>query len=524
MLALLSNVTAETLAAAVSDATGEKVWAPLGYNTWAQELISAGFGGEGPEAVFLVLDGLRLFGDHLPDDMEEAEQILDSSLSVILNFKEKNPQAALFVSSLDIPQVKILPMVSCRIEQKAASYWRGQLECKGIPVLEIAELAADMGREKFYSSRVWYLGSVPYSMSGQKAVAGEICRALKAMRGSRAKCIALDLDGTLWGGVVGEDGTGGIELAMSKEGARFHDFQKRLLDLKNEGVLLAVVSKNNPEDALDAIRNHPDMVLREKDFVAVKANWDPKSLNLRNLARELNIGLDSFVFIDDNPVEREAVKIALPEVKVPDFPKDTSDLERFAVGLAGRYFPILRMTAEDRGKTEQYRTENKRESLRKSSATLEDYLASLEMKLTVREIQEEDVPRAAQLTQKTNQFNLTARRYTEGDIRRMMGSPDWRIWTGTLEDRFGDYGKVILAIAEIKGKVARIDEFLMSCRVMGRNVEADFLREIEGSLAKMGVEKVAGEYVPTQKNSVVGDFWAKHCYAPEADGRFTKSL
>lgn len=522
MLALLSNITIETLAEAVTKSTGEKTYTSPGYNTWFQDLLTADFDDPKPEAVFVILDGTQLLGDTMPSEWNDARKILDDALSVIVNFVLSHKETPLFVSSLDIPQRKILPYTSPRIELKAMSYWRETLETNNIPVIDIAELAADIGRDKFYSPRMWYLGSIPYSMPGEKAIAEEISHALNAIKGKRCKCIVLDLDNTLWGGVIGEDGIGGIELSTSKEGARFRDFQKRLKELKEEGIILAVVSKNNIEDALGGINNHPDMILREKDFVAIKANWDPKPLNIEELSKELNIGLDSFVFIDDNPVEREAVRIALPQVIVPEFPKDTANLEQFITAVSKQYFPTLRLTKEDAVKTEQYQTEHKRTELKKTALTLEDYLKSLEMKLTIREIEEADISRAAQLTQKTNQFNLTTRRYTESDIRKIKDSPDYRIWIGELEDKFGSYGKVILAIVRIKENKATIDTFLMSCRVMGRNVETDFLKHIETELEQSGVREITGEYLPTEKNSVVRDFW-KSCGYVEKDNLWLKS-
>ena len=254
------------------------------------------------------------------------------------------------------------------------------------------------------------------------------------------------------------------------------------------------------------------MVLRKNDFVAIKANWEPKPVNIEALSKELNLGLDSFVFIDDNPVEREAVKIALPQVIVPEFPKDTAALEKFAIEIGRKYFPTLKLTTEDAKKTEQYQMEHQRSELKKSALSLEEYLKSLEMKLTIREIEENDITRAAQLTQKTNQFNLTVRRYTESDIRKMKNSPDHIIWIGELEDKFGSYGKVILAIVKLEEKKAVIDTFLMSCRVMGRNVERDFLAYIEEELTRNGIKEIVGEYVPTQKNSVVNSFWKNRGY------------
>lgn len=515
MLALLSNITIESVAEGVKLKTNEDVYTSPGYNTWLQSLMTADFGENKPEAVFLILDGEQLLGDNFPADIEKGKEILEQYLNVIKNFNIAHQDIALFVSSLDIPQKKIQPFVSKHIEQEIVAYWRQFLEAAEIPMLEIAEIIADMGREKFYSSRMWYLGSIPYSMKGERAIISEIDRAWKALKGKKCKCIVLDLDNTLWGGVIGEDGVGGIELATSKEGARFRDFQRHLKELKDEGIILAVVSKNNREDALAGINEHPDMLLRENDFVAIKANWELKPVNIDNLAKELNLGLDSFVFIDDNPVEREAVKIALPQVNVPDFPQDTTELEKFATEISKTYFPSLRLTKEDTQKTEQYQTEHKRAELKNAALTLEDYLASLEMKLTIHEVKETDIARAAQMTQKTNQFNLTTKRYTEADIRHFVESNNYKIWIGELEDKFGSYGKVILAIAKLEKDKAYIDTFLMSCRVMGRNVEKDFLNYIETELKKSSATQIWTQYIPTAKNSVVKDFWKNMDYTEQ---------
>ena len=513
MIVLLSNTTVESLVIYLKKVTEEKIYTSSGYNTWAQELLSATFGRNTLDCVFLILDGTQLMGDAFPTDWPEAQATLDEALSVILGFASSHKDIPIFVSSLDIPSKKIQPYISTRIERKAETYWLNVLEENGIAVLDIKELASNIGRDKFYSPRMWYLGSIPYSMMGEKAIAEEISYALNALKGRRAKCIVLDLDNTIWGGVIGEDGISDIELSTTKEGSRYRDFQKRIKDIKEEGAILAVVSKNNMEDALDGINNHPDMILREKDFVAIKANWEPKSVNIGELAKELNIGLDSFVFIDDNPIEREAVKTALPQVIVPEFPKDTAYLEKFAIEIGKKYFPTLKLTKEDTQKTEQYQIEHKRSELKKEAPSIEEYLKSLEMKLTIREITEEDIPRAAQLTQKTNQFNLTARRYTESDIRRMKADENYRIWIGELEDKFGSYGKVILAIVRLEPEHrAIIDTLLMSCRVMGRNVETEFLEHVEQNLKEGGIREIIGEYVETPKNRVVKDFWSHQAY------------
>ena len=512
MLAMLSNITTDTLTLQVSKVLNEEIYTSSGYNTWVQELITAQFSGSKPEAVFLILYGRELIGDVTSSDWEDVKLTLDQFLGTIKTFSEDYKDIPLFVSSLDIQHDKILTLSAPRLESKIESYWRSGLEDMGVPVLEIAEIARNMGREKFYSKRMWYLGSIPFSMSGEKAIAEEISKAWNALKGNRKKCLVLDLDNTLWGGVIGEDGLQGIELSTTKEGSRFRDFQKRIKDLKDQGVLLAIVSKNNEEDAMEAIREHPDMVLREDDFVIIKANWEPKPVNIQNIAKELNIGLDSLVFIDDNPIERESVKSALPEVNVPDFPKDTSTLESFAIEISKRYFPVLKLTDEDLNKTNQYKVEQKRNEIKQKSISIEEYLESLEMKKTFSQIDESDVTRAAQLTQKTNQFNLTTRRYTESDIWNMLKSENHQVWIGELEDKFGSYGKVILAIVKLEENTAIIDTFLMSCRVMGRNIEKDFLSEIEKEMTLKGKTQIIAEYIPTPKNSVVKDFWGENDY------------
>lgn len=512
MLAILSNVTVASLIDSIYKKVDEEIYASSGYNTWVQELITAQFSGSKPDAVFLVLYGREWVGDVTIPDWKEVKLTLDQYLATIKTFSEDHKNIPLFVSSLDIQHDRILPLSTPRLEYKIESYWRSALEEIGVPILEIAEIARNIGRDKFYSKRMWYLGSIPFSMAGEKAIAEEISRAWNALKGNRKKCLVLDLDNTLWGGVIGEDGLQGIELSTTKEGSRFRDFQKRIKDLKDQGVLLTIVSKNNEEDALEAIREHPDMVLREDDFVIIKANWEPKAVNIQNIAEELNIGLDSLVFIDDNPIERESVKRAFPEMNVPDFPKDTSMLESFAIEISKKYFPVLKLTDEDLNKTNQYKVEQKRNEIKQKSISIEEYLESLEMKKTFRQIDESDVTRAAQLTQKTNQFNLTTRRYTESDIWNMMRSDDHQIWIGELEDKFGSYGKIILAILKLDEKTANIDTFLMSCRVMGRNIEKDFLSEIEKEMTLKGKNKIIGEYIPTPKNSVVKDFLIQNGY------------
>jgi FkbH-like protein len=261
------------------------------------------------------------------------------------------------------------------------------------------------------------------------------------------------------------------------------------------------------------------MFLREDDFVKFKADWNPKPANIEAIARELNIGLDSLVFIDDNPVEREAVRAVLPEVAVPDFPADSSDLPAFMAEVARTYFTAARVGGEDLEKTEMYRAESRREAERSAHLSLEDYLASLEMRLDLHRLQPDEIARASQLTQKTNQFNLTTKRYTEAEMAAVRGDARMRIWMAALSDRFGDYGRIALVIARLDpspSSGALIDSFLMSCRVMGRGVEDAILSGVERALAGEGVTAIRGEYRRTAKNEPVRDFWARMGYEPES--------
>ncbi len=513
-IALLSNITIESLASRYRSEAGDDLFVSRGYNTWMQELVapSSDLYAFAPAIVFVLLDGREL----LPDAWSESEAFsgLDSTLAALSAAIRAHTDISFVVSTLDIPRRSLAPLASPRIEEALQARWREGLDTEGIAVLDLSDIVATLGRTHCYSPKMWYLGGLRFSHTGEKAIIREMQRIRNAFAGSRKKLLALDLDNTLWGGVVGEDGVGGLDLAPTGTGARFYDFQKRIRELADMGVLLAIVSKNNPEDALDAIRNHPHMPLRESDFVAVKANWLPKPQNLKDLAETLNIGLDSFVFLDDSPIEREAVRASLPDVAVPDFPVDTSTLESFVAELSREYFLLPRATREDAEKTAMYRSEAKREDEKSRFDSLDSFLESLQMELTLRPLSESDIPRAAQLTQKTNQFNVTTKRYTEADLARMSRDPSCFIRIGSLTDRFGDFGQILLLIAHIDAPDATVDTFLMSCRAMGRSVEETALNVFENQLRDAGVERLFARYVPTPKNAPVADLWPRMGYEP----------
>ena len=319
----------------------------------------------------------------------------------------------------------------------------------------------------------------------------------------------LDLDNTLWRGIIGEDGIDGIKLGDEGIGRAYHDFQKLIKILKHKGILLSVCSKNNLADVREVFETNKFMELKESDFAAFKINWENKVKNIKDTAAELNLGIDSFVFIDDNPFEREMVKSELPQVTVPEFPKDPAELCRWFIDLSFKYFNSSTILSEDRARTEIYQADSRRKELQKSSVTLEDFYSSLNMNAIIRVNSRDSFKRIAQLTQKTNQFNLTTRRYTENETLDLMKNNDRMVLSLKLNDRFGSNGIVGVLIVKIKDDSSYIDTFLMSCRVIGRMVEDSFISYMAEILRAKGIINVIGEYIPTKKNSLVKDLYKR---------------
>jgi FkbH-like protein len=343
----------------------------------------------------------------------------------------------------------------------------------------------------------------------------------------KAKVIALDADNTLWGGIIGEDGMNGIALGPEYPGNAFVAFQRRLLEFQQRGFILVLCSKNNPADLDEVLQKHPHQVLRSEHFAARRVNWEPKPRNLVALAEELNLGLNSFVFVDDSDHECAVVRHELPQVEVVQTPQSPiavpSCLDRVA------RLEILSLTAEDRAKTTMYVQERLRRELLQSvnpdGGNVVDYLRSLQMRMRICFDEPKQLARLSQLTLKTNQFNLTTRRYDERQVQDFLESPDWLVAHFSLADVFGDSGVVGLAIAHRTSPVrAELDTFLMSCRVIGRGAETAFLEAVLARLKSDGIEEVVAEFLPTSKNALVKDFLPSHGFTMGPDGRFLRSL
>ncbi len=341
-------------------------------------------------------------------------------------------------------------------------------------------------------------------------------RKLDSIALKRKKCIVLDLDNTLWGGVLGEEGISGIKIGGDYPGKAFAFFQKSLLQLSKAGVILTVCSKNNEADVLEAWEKNPFMVLKKEHFAACRINWTDKATNIKELADELNIGLDSFVFVDDNPTERELIRQMLPMVSVPEFPAQPYELPLFFKKLSDDYFKVYSITEEDKKKTEQYKANAARAQAQHSFADFGAFLESLDIQITIEAANEFNIPRIAQMTQKTNQFNLTTKRYTDADVKDFLAN-GWEIWCIGVADRFGDNG--ITGCIMVNGD--EIDTFLLSCRILGKGIEFAFMKKILSLLKDSGIQSLKANYVPTAKNVQVKDFYDRCgflCVAEEQGG------
>ena len=331
---------------------------------------------------------------------------------------------------------------------------------------------------------------------------------INSIENKRKKCLVLDLDNTLWGGILGEDGIENLKIGDTYPGLAYLHFQEAILEAANAGIILAICSKNNEEDVVEVFEKHPFQLIKFNKISAYRINWQDKVTNIQEIAEELNIGLDSIVFIDDNPVERERVNQFLPEVTIPDFPESPYLMVKYFKNIYDEYFQTYRLTNEDLNKTSQYISNAERNVFKKSFTSIEDYLKSLVMELNIYEASKFTIPRIAQMTQKTNQFNLTTKRYNEDDIKNKVLNGDLVICV-SVKDKFGDNGISILSIIDIDNSSAFIDSFLLSCRILGRNIEFAFLNFLINLLHEKNIKYLKSIYIPSNKNKQTENFFEK---------------
>ena len=412
-------------------------------------------------------------------------------------------------------ELKVAHSVGSLFAELNANLVAAARQARHVLLCDLDHLAADVGRRNWADEALWHLSKGLCRLDYLPLVAQAVVDVAMAAQGRFVKCVVLDLDNTLWGGVVGDDGLSGIGLGDLDEGEAFVAFQRFIRELKRRGIILAVVSKNEEAAARAPFREHPDMVLREDDIAVFIANWDNKAQNIRRVQQALNIGFDSMLFLDDNPFERGLVRDLLPEIVVPDLPDDPALFLR-AIGDAG-FFETASYSPNDAERARQYRDEGAREEMRAGFTSIDDYLRSLGMSIRLERFKPFNLPRIAQLIQRSNQFNLTTRRHSEAACAAIMADPAHIALTVTLQDKFGDYGLISVVILTRQGTSLEVETYLMSCRVLMRGVEHFVMNRIFDYAAREGLERVVGRYVATAKNAMVRDFYADFGFQRLAD-------
>lgn len=479
------------------------------YDQAVQQALdpSSALHGFKPDAVLLAFDarGYGLAEPALADPEGAVKAalgkvaIIRSGLSVPLIVQTAAPPPEPLFGSFD-RRVGGSPLALC-------STFNHRLAEGGEVLLDVAALAQQVGLEHWHDAARWFLAKLPFAPAMGPLYADHVARLLAALRGKARKCLVLDLDNTLWGGIIGDDGLEGIKLGQGDAIGEAHlAVQRAALALRARGVVLAVCSKNDDAVARRPFTDHPDMALHLDHIAVFQANWIDKPTNLKAIAKQLNIGTDALVFLDDNPVERALVRREMPEVAVPELPDDPALYPRML--LSAGYFEAVAFSAEDRDRAGQYQANARRAALETSATDLESYLRSLEMRLHLARFDARGRARIAQLINKSNQFNLTTRRYTEAEVARL--EDDQSIFTvqARLVDAFGDNGMISVAICR-KGGEWDIESWLMSCRVLGRKVEHAMLAAMAEAARAEGAQALIGRYVPSGRNAMVEDHYSK---------------
>ena len=494
-------------------------------NQYQQEILDKGskLYAFKPNVVILAVQAESLLGEDFYCEFAKSSGKEQYQTEVIDQFKRllslltSRTNAIILVNNFIVPSFTPLGILDNKVDMGLKSFFYGlnqrltdlYRESNQVYVVDLEGVASKHGKSRCLNFEMYYRGSFVFSESFLPVIADEYMGYIKALRNLSRKCIVLDLDNVLWGGIIGEDGVDGIRLGKDSPGNAYVDFQRLLLSYYNRGIVLAINSRNNYEDAIKVIREHPYMVLREKYFAAMRINWQDKVQNMIELAKEIGIGLDSMAFVDDNPREREEIKQALPQVLVVDMPTSPFLYRQALESLND--FNVLALTEEDKMRGEMYYARRMRKQLEKSMVSLEDFLRSLEMKVMIKQADEFSLPRITRLINKTNQFNLTTRRYTDVEIDKMRENrEEFDIYSLQVIDKFGDEGIVGVAIVRKEPQTWILDSFLMSCRVIGRKVETAFLAKIVADARKRGISTIVGEYIPTQKNAHVEGFYSDH--------------
>jgi len=542
-LGVISNATTHLLVPALVASASrhgfalEVIEAEYGQVMQAALALDSGIAAGRPDAVLLAIDHRGLPFRLTPGDTDLAQQTVADCLGMLDTIRSalrqngaglcivqtvaRMPEAQF--GSLDLTLPGTHRYLVDAVNRGLADSLAGTPDL----LLDVAGLAESVGLAGWHDPTLWNMAKLPFASQFVPLYAEHVCRLIAASRGKSRRCLILDLDNTIWHGVIGDDGLEGIVIGQGDPTGEAHStVQQTALMLRDRGIVLAVSSKNNDDVARLPFRNHPEMLLRENHIAVFQANWNDKATNITAIANELSLGLESMVFLDDNPAERGLVRRILPEVAVPELPDDPALYARIL--LAAGYFEATTFSAEDRKRSDMYQHNAARVSLQKQAGDMDAYLASLGMVITFQPFDETGRSRIAQLINKSNQFNLTTRRYTEAEVRDAEHDPASLTLQVRLADTFGDNGMISVVICRATDPATwEVDTWLMSCRVLGRKVEQAVLAELVAAARARGIGRIVGVYRPTPRNQLVKDHYAKLGFAtqPEApDGTTTWTL
>lgn len=515
-IAVLSNINSDPLVRLLSKEEGLDVYAPEGYGGELGLLLNpaSALHEFEPDAVFLLMDLAQVIAQNYDISAagEKISQWFAAFSSAIM------PGVSYYLSDAYLYAPDTGMLTGSPVRGALENLWTEELRellknHSNLHLFPYGDVIRRLGEEKAFSPKMWYLGKILHSNDCLKALKEEVLKCVSILSRVPKKVLLLDLDNTLWKGLAGEHNITPVGLGDDGVGAAYKNFQRVVKYMQANGVILGIVSKNNEEDAFEILANHPHMILKKQDFAAYRINWEQKDTNIKEIAKELNLGLDSFVFLDDSAAERMLIREALPSVTVPDLPERPEDLAPFAVKLYFDYFASVNLTEEDKNKTKLYLANKQREELKEEVTDYQTYLRKLDICL-IREEPKQNAERLGQLVNKTNQFNLTTKRYSEKELAELLEDEKREIFLYRVTDVFGDNGIVGVAVLAY-GEAAEIEELTLSCRVMGRLIENAVIEDLEKAAADRGYTKIVGKYIPTEKNLPVENLYPSLGYAEE---------
>jgi FkbH-like protein len=493
-----------------------------GYNQYNQEILDkkSELYSFSPNITFLILDTRSIFGSffHFPYSITESErenfvnEKINEIINLITKFNETS-DSKLVITNLALPNYSPYGIAETKTKYSFhdaildfnKKLKENLLNINSVYVFDFFKFIIKNGEDHVFNFQNYLFGDIKISLNYIPYLANEFMPYIISFFGLTKKCIVVDLDNTLWGGVVGEDGFDGIRLGPQPPGNAFIEFQKYLKSLSQRGILLAINSKNNFDDAIQVIREHPFMILTENDFSCIKINWNNKTSNMLEISEELNIGLESFVFFDDDPVNRALIKENMPEITTPDLPLDPSLYSEVIQSLHD--FSTFQITSEDTSRGQMYLQQKQRTVSKNSSSNIHEFLKTLNLEIEIKETNSFTIPRISQLTLKTNQFNLTTKRYQEDQIQKFSEDNNVLINCAQIKDKFGDNGITgVFIVKKTNSDEWFLDTFLLSCRVMGREAEKAMLYFIINQAKKNNVKRLKAKFIPTLKNKPVADF------------------